>query len=405
MRVRALLSFVLGLVVATALLGSMVVFGQADELVGRLRPLIVNIEQEVPVMAEVPLQTEAGLITATVPMTLNLSLKVSLSGALTPVLTVADTAPAITVTEAGQDNTALAPAVQPENSSLNRDALMAQIAEIEATAPTFSDTFPSDNNAWFTGDNEFGSIGYADGALHLRVKATSQDRASITRSRAVDQLNLADLMVKVDVKNVAGPADARYGIIFRLVDPQNFYSFFINNAGQYRLGKARANRLELLKDWTTANPIKTGKNAVNELAVLAQGSNFVLLVNNEIVAQVQDESLAQGSVALVAGGTPSGDVDISFDNLWLWRLTSDATSPNHAGAAAVPTPNANAGMSQLTCSQLKFLAQKNESIAASSAKLCSSGDTPAATAACATGMQAYSLLAAYEGEMAKRCGG
>jgi hypothetical protein len=51
--------FILGLVVATALLGTVVVFGQMDSFVGRLRPVVVDIEQEVPVMAEVPMQTDA----------------------------------------------------------------------------------------------------------------------------------------------------------------------------------------------------------------------------------------------------------------------------------------------------------------------------------------------------------
>jgi hypothetical protein len=65
--------------------------------------VVVDIEQEVPVMAEVPMQTDDGVLTTTVPMTLNLALRVSLTGALTPVVTVKRTAPEVTIVEPGEE--------------------------------------------------------------------------------------------------------------------------------------------------------------------------------------------------------------------------------------------------------------------------------------------------------------
>lgn len=99
MRVRASIWFVFGLVGATALLWTAVAFGQIDSFVGRLRPVVVDIDQEVPVLADVPIQTDDGVVTTTIPMTLNLALRVSLSSALTPVITVKETMPEVTVIE------------------------------------------------------------------------------------------------------------------------------------------------------------------------------------------------------------------------------------------------------------------------------------------------------------------
>jgi hypothetical protein len=95
--------FFLGFAVSTALLGTGIVFGQTERSMGRLRPVVMDIEQDVPVIADVPVQTSEGVVTTTVPMTLNLALRVSLTSALTPVVTVKQTVPEVTVVDSGDE--------------------------------------------------------------------------------------------------------------------------------------------------------------------------------------------------------------------------------------------------------------------------------------------------------------
>lgn len=102
MRLRILLGFILGLVAATALFGTLAAFGQTDKWMSRLHPVIVNIEQEVPLVADVPLETTDGIVTTTVPMTLNLALKISLTSALPPAVTAQASTPKVSVEASSQ---------------------------------------------------------------------------------------------------------------------------------------------------------------------------------------------------------------------------------------------------------------------------------------------------------------
>ena len=71
---KTLPAFIAGFVVAFALLASLTVLGQAD-LIGRIRPAVIDIQQSVPVLAEID--------GATVPITVDVALQVSLSGPIT----------------------------------------------------------------------------------------------------------------------------------------------------------------------------------------------------------------------------------------------------------------------------------------------------------------------------------
>jgi hypothetical protein len=60
-------------------------------------------------------------------------------------------------------------------------------------------------------------------------------------------------------------------------------------------------------------------------------------------------------------------------------------------------------ISQLTCPQLDYLAQKYTDIGDSSHRLAMNGSTPAADAAAMTAMQAYQMSSRYRSEMLSRC--
>ena len=81
---KYILTFVAGFAAAGALLLSLVAFGQTD-VIGHIRPTVINIQQSVPVLADID--------GATVPITVDLSLQVALSGPITA--SVVDTAPPV----------------------------------------------------------------------------------------------------------------------------------------------------------------------------------------------------------------------------------------------------------------------------------------------------------------------
>ena len=57
------------------------------------------------------------------------------------------------------------------------------------------------------------------------------------------------------------------------------------------------------------------------LGVLAEGPAITLLANGEVLTQVQDDSFAEGGIALVSGTFEADSYESFFDNLELWALS------------------------------------------------------------------------------------
>ena len=85
-------NFVIGSALTIALLGAFTLFAQDGP--AQLRPLIINIQQSVPVMADVAVPYNGQVITATVPLTVDVSLQVSLRGETAALTVVTPTTPA-----------------------------------------------------------------------------------------------------------------------------------------------------------------------------------------------------------------------------------------------------------------------------------------------------------------------
>lgn len=86
---------------ALVALGAFTALAQDGELLGRFAPFVVEIEQAVPVVVSVPVAVDGGeAVTATVPLTVNVALRVSVDGAGALVEVVDAPTPAVTVAPA-----------------------------------------------------------------------------------------------------------------------------------------------------------------------------------------------------------------------------------------------------------------------------------------------------------------
>jgi len=101
---RLFVGMVIGMVIATIVLVSITVFAQAG-MAAFVRPLILDVKQVVPVLADVVVPLEDGtMVTATVPITINVALQVSLSGVVSEsVEVVEETEPSIEVVQPSQE--------------------------------------------------------------------------------------------------------------------------------------------------------------------------------------------------------------------------------------------------------------------------------------------------------------
>lgn len=92
---KSVASFITGALVTAGLLSAVALFAQ-DNPLSLGRPFVIDISQAVPVVADVALDTDDGVITATLPLTVDVALKIAISGPLSVTVT-GETSPLIAV--------------------------------------------------------------------------------------------------------------------------------------------------------------------------------------------------------------------------------------------------------------------------------------------------------------------
>lgn len=94
-----------------------------------------------------------------------------------------------------------------------------------------------------------------------------------------------DMTVETRVQDGLFTADSAdgYGIIFRQLDHANYYVFYINNDGVYRIGRLLDNQLVFLSDWVDTEAINPEIGNVNRLRVVGYEDRFQFYINDELL--------------------------------------------------------------------------------------------------------------------------
>jgi len=225
--------------------------------------------------------------------------------------------------KAKQDATATAAAEATKQAA--RQATRTAEAEATATAASLilasqkawpvalSDSFDDNRNSWHTGSIR--QTGFnaqrrlADGQYSWNITSQHDIFWSTWPDRGQ---TFADFYASVDGHSTRDGAPT-YGLIFRLVDENNFYYFGLNDDGYYHF--------DVYEDGDNVSlPIVFGAEAarrggVNRLAVSASGSHFILLVNDQVVGAMGDDRFGEGEIGLgMTAYEQGGEASVVFDN-------------------------------------------------------------------------------------------
>ncbi|MGD8455546.1 MAG: serine protease [Anaerolineales bacterium] len=108
---------------------------------------------------------------------------------------------------------------------------------------------------------------------------------------------------------------AKYGVLFR-ENEGDYYVFRITDNQYFNVAKRVDGEWTTLLDWTKSFVIKPYE--VNRLSVMGQQSQFTFFINDQFVAQVEDDSILSGLIGFYAGLYEDGDRAVmEFDNVIL----------------------------------------------------------------------------------------
>lgn len=174
----------------------------------------------------------------------------------------------------------------------------------------------ADGNSWYVGGGEAYRWWIADGKYHYE---SQPDEWRAVKNPTAGQFQ--DFELKVEVEYLSG-ADNKTSpfILFRVVDWDNYYRFFVTPGGTFALEKRVAGTWTTLKGWTSHEAIHRGPG-INRVSVVARGSQFTFFVNGQQVYQTTDDSLIGGQIGLGCGShTGNTPLHVTFDNIEVWSL-------------------------------------------------------------------------------------
>jgi len=179
----------------------------------------------------------------------------------------------------------------------------------------YSDDFSSSKSGWTTSSKGDLRAAYKDGKYHL----TAVSANFWGRGWSPSSLNFSDFAVEVEATKEAGPDDNVFGVIVRLMNRTNYYSFLLSSDGYYQVAKLQNNSWTYVQDWAKSSAIKAG-DATNLIKVVCIGDKFSFYANDVKLRDYNDTSFAYGSLGLYTGAQSEGNVTVAFDNLTVWAI-------------------------------------------------------------------------------------
>jgi predicted RNA-binding Zn-ribbon protein involved in translation (DUF1610 family) len=177
------------------------------------------------------------------------------------------------------------------------------------------DGFTSNDNNWLVGTQ---TSEYFDPVNRMIADGRYRWEAKISRANSISKVWLGEYKVSdfhliANAKHIAGSrAGSAWGVIFRVLDNQNYYWFRMTDTRFFAVSVAEDGQWRDVVAWTRTEAIKP--NGVNQLEVIAQETHFIFLINGQIVSEADEGHFHQGLVGLAIEGYVQ-DEKIVFDFL------------------------------------------------------------------------------------------
>jgi hypothetical protein len=224
-------------------------------------------------------------------------------------------------------------------------------------------------HGWTTGDFAAGDATGSREIVDTKYRWEFAGASDMEAFAAPEMEPARDFDVSVDAQQLSGSQKTKYGLWVRGKEPGDGYMFGITGFGAYSVSYYQDGDYNVLSFPTPSDSVKPGE--VNRLRVVGEGGHFTFYVNGDLVTEIDDETLAQGIVGVLAEAydEDSPGATFEFSNFSLREVgeAGTAASPSvnatpAATATATVTPTGMADTSGATASCGPILTLEDEGI-------------------------------------------
>ncbi|MCA9920299.1 MAG: hypothetical protein KC445_20225 [Anaerolineales bacterium] len=124
-----------------------------------------------------------------------------------------------------------------------------------------------------------------------------------------------DVVLETAVEQLSSERNNAYGLVCRAssTDNRNGYYFLISGDGLVSIRRVERGLSSPIADWTPNSAVRQGERT-NQLRAICAGNYLALYVNNQLVAEGNDERFTSGLVGFAASGSEDGSVQVTFND-------------------------------------------------------------------------------------------
>lgn len=185
----------------------------------------------------------------------------------------------------------------------------------------YFDDFSNPHSGWYIGDEAAARWSYREGEYEMLI------RAADTWTGAGAPLTApADYSIEADMRRYAG-STSTYGLIFGLVDWNNFYVFLVYPSyGHESYAVWRGPNGGPVVDWTFS-PYINPSNASNHLKVERNGTQITVYVNGHLLTTATDSAYTGNLyVGLLADAGTDVPAAVRYDNFRVRAIGNSAAA-------------------------------------------------------------------------------
>jgi hypothetical protein len=167
------------------------------------------------------------------------------------------------------------------------------------------ETFTSNINDWPTGpdSNKYSASNMQIG--HGTLTYSVEAKQDVYSYRYPHVQRLTDFYLEADVRQVSGPADSFYGLVFRVSDWRHYFFAISDNGDLVVRKRADQGGWSSMVQFAPTAHVDPGKR--NTMTILAQGSHFVFCINHYVLAELEDADFQEGEVGIGLSLSKQGD--------------------------------------------------------------------------------------------------